>query len=196
MIGSALFVALLPWYLRAIFAGGAEPHPLSWGIWAAISVAGMLSTTAGGGAGPMAIVLAVASLVQCVIFAMALVRAPLALTARDLWPAVPAAIGVVAWLIARAPLLATVGVVVADLCGLGPTLTKTWWSPYSEPPVIWAVGTVALLLGCLSVTRPSVATLLYPVSVMAGSAAVAAVAQLRRSFVTSMEETARLAAGG
>lgn len=175
-LAAALALLALGWpYLRQCWTGAAQPHPLSWGIWAVLGVIGTAATVAAG-AGPTALVVAASAGLQLATFVVALRRSPLQVTARELWPLVPAVAGCVVWIAARQPLAAALGVVVADACGLWPTLTKTWRDPSSEPALLWLGGAIAFAVGCVAVEDADLASLIYPVFLALGNTAVAVLA--------------------
>jgi hypothetical protein len=183
VIAGVLLLGLTPAYLLQTLRSHARPDPVSWGIWATLGTLGALSNADAGG-GAAVIVLTVTAGTQVLIFLVALRGGRLATGAAALWPLALAAIGAVVWLTSGSPLAAATGVVLADACGLWPTIVKTWREPFTEPPLLWAGGAVAFGLGCLSVPTAEPATLLYPVYLMLGNLATAAVAGGRRFRAT------------
>lgn len=183
-IASALIlIATTPAYLQHSLSGPTRPHPLSWGIWAGLGILGAVSTTVAGG-GASVIVLYTAAVLTVVVFVVACRQHATGIARSELWPVFPAAIGSIVWIVSRDPLAATIGVVVADSSGGWPTLRKTWIEPRSEPPVLWAVDAFAFLLGCLSVSSFTLATMLYPIYLTFACSLIALVAWLRRGHVT------------
>lgn len=179
-LASALALLALGWpYLRQCWRGTARPHPLSWGIWAVLGIIGTAATVAAG-AGPAALVVAASAAPQVATFVVALRRSTLRVTVRELWPLVPAIAGCVVWMVAREPLAAALGVVVADACGLWPTLVKTWRDPDSEPALLWLGGAVCFAVGSIAVEEADLAALIYPVFLALGNTAVAIAAWGRR----------------
>ena len=76
---------------------------------------------------------------------------------------VVAAVGVCVSLLARQPIIAIVGVIVADVSGALLTVRKTFLHPGSETTISWLLIGVGSLCGVLSVQRLNAALLLYPV---------------------------------
>lgn len=177
VIAGLLLLVLTPAYLRHVLSGSVRPHPVSWGIWATLGILGAAATASAGG-GPAVIVLAVTALLEVIVFLAAL-QGHHEVSPRALWPLAPAVIGTAVWLTAASPLAGALGVVVADSCGLWPTLKKTWADPNSEPPLLWAGGACAFALGCFSVPQPSFASLLYPIYLACGNSLIAVVAWSR-----------------
>lgn len=180
--GALILLALSPVYLRQCLRGTTRPHPVSWGIWATLAVLGAAATAAAGGGGAVIVLGAIAA-IEVAVFVAAVWRAGALVSLRELWPLIPAAIGAALWIVSQNPLAGAIGVVVADICGLWPTLAKTWQEPRSEPPLLWAIGTGAFLLGCFSVSTLSVASLLYPVYLTVSNSLIAGVAWTRREHV-------------
>ncbi len=182
-IGAALIlIATTPAYLRHSLSGPTRPHPLSWGVWTVLGTLGAISTTVAGG-GVAVVPLYVADALTALVFVVAWRQRDAGISRSELWPAIPAAVGAIVWIASQDPLAGAIGVVVADSSGGWPTLRKTWLQPRSEPPFLWAMDAVAFLLGCLSVSNVTPATMLYPIYLTVACALIAAVAWLRRGHV-------------
>jgi hypothetical protein len=115
--GAFILLCSTPAYLHRSLRGPTRPHPLSWGIWAALGILGA-AASAVAGAGASVIVLCTTAALDVLIFVVALRRRDRALARNELWPIVPAALGVGVWAASRDPLAATIGVVLADTCAL------------------------------------------------------------------------------
>lgn len=179
-IASALILmATTPAYLAHSLNGPTRPHPLSWGIWTGLGFLGAVSTTVAGG-GASVVVLYTAAALTLLVFVVALRQHDSRISRSELWPIVPAAAGLILWIVSRDPLAASIGVVVADSSAGWPTLRKTWREPRSEPPLLWAIDSFAFLLGCLSVSSSTAAAMLYPVYLTLACGLIALVAWLRR----------------
>jgi hypothetical protein len=189
-IASALIlIATTPAYLRHSLSGPTRPHPLSWGIWTGLGILGAVSTTVAGG-GASVIALYTAATLTLLVFVVALRQHDWRISRSEYWPILPAAAGLIVWIVSQDPLAATIGVVVADSSAGWPTLRKTWRAPRSEPPLVWATDAFAFLLGCLSVSSFTLAAMLYPVYLTLTCALIALVAWLRRGQVTAPQASA------
>jgi hypothetical protein len=73
-----------------------------------------------------------------------------------------ACVGLVVSLIAKAPLVALIGVIVADFAGVIPTLHKTYLLPKSETTITWLALGTSSLLAIFSVGSWKFSLLLYP----------------------------------
>jgi hypothetical protein len=180
ILAGIIAVLCSPAYLVPVLRGSIRPHPVSWGIWATLGIIGFVSTTVEGG-GPATIVLGVTAALQVVVFVLAVTRSGVSVRLAELWPLVPAVIGMIAWLTARDPLAAVIGVIVSDACGLWPTLVKTWRDPNSEPATQWLIGGCAYLLGLLSAVDHGLGAVLYLAYLTLGDLSVAVVAVARRA---------------
>lgn len=175
-ITSALLLLILaPLYIRQCFQGTVRPHPVSWAVWATIGTIGAI-TTGLAGAGPASLVLIVAAALEVTTFIVSLRGWEDKFSIVELLPLGPAAVGIVIWLTSSSLLAASVGVVVADICGLYPTLAKVWEHPRSEPALLWLAGAVAFALGCAAVRTADATTLLYPCYLATSNVIVAVIA--------------------
>jgi hypothetical protein len=179
VMGALIILALSPVYLRRVLRGPTRPHPVSWGIWWVLAAIGAASDGAGGG-GSAVIVLYAMVAIDGAIFIAALRVAEGRTSLWELWPLLPAAVGVAVWLGSQDPLAAAIGVVSADTCAFWPTLSKTWRAPGSEPALTWAVAGGAFALACASVPAITWSSLLYPVYLTVSSLLIAGIAWGRR----------------
>lgn len=182
ILGALLMVAATPAYLHHTVHGPTRPHPLSWGIWTTLGILGTTATAVAGG-GPAVLVLGVTAALDLLIFIVAIRQHRGQMSRYELWPIVPALFGVAVWAISSNPLAGALGVILADTCGAWPTLKKTWAEPRSEPPLLWAMSSVAFLLSVISVPEVTLATVAYPAYLTFATALVALVAWARRDRV-------------
>ena len=185
IVSTTLLLIISPLYLRQSLRGDVDPHPTTWGIWSALAVLGLVATGAGHGSGALPTLVVTAGL-QLAIFAVALRRSTSATCTLDLWLLVPAAIGMAVWVSTDAPIAGAIGVVVADLCGLIPTVRKVWADPGSEPPVLWLIGGIAFVVACLAVRPATAGGLVYPSYLALGNVVVGSIAIGRRSSATTL----------
>ena len=94
-----------------------------------------------------------------------------------------AAGGVVGWLVADEPVVATVCVVAADLIGVAMMLPKTYRDPESETLATFALASVAGALAAGAVGRLDASLLVYPVYFCVANAAIALLIVSRRGQV-------------
>lgn len=73
-----------------------------------------------------------------------------------------ATIGMVISVIAAAPLIAVIGVIIADFAGVVPTLYKAYKDPSSETTITWLALGISSILAMASVGGWTVDLLIYP----------------------------------
>ena len=139
-------------YIRDIYRREAQPHRMTWFIFvmtSAVAFATQLSI----GASTSLFVFGWFVLVNTTIFVLTLTPG------RGLggsepweWLALVLAIGSLGiWVKLNAPLWALVCVLVADSIGIGMTAKKTWVQPFSEPRLMWGLGSISGIFSILAV---------------------------------------------
>jgi hypothetical protein len=88
--------------------------------------------------------------------------------------------GVIGWILADEPIVATACVVAADLIGTAMMMPKTYRDPESETLVTFALASLAGALAAGAVGVLDVSLLLYPIYYCGANAAVALVIHQRR----------------
>ena len=126
---------------------------------------------------------AVQAVLTSVIFALAIRRGEGALGPAERTMLAVAAGGVVGWLVADEPVVATVCVVAADLIGTAMMLPKTYRDPESETLATFALASVAGAFAAGAVGRLDASLLLYPVYFCVANAAIALLIVSRRGQV-------------
>ena len=107
---------------------------------------------------------AVQAVLTSVILALAIRRGEGTLGPVERVMLAVAAGGVVGWLVADEPVVATVCVVAADLIGVAMMLPKTYRDPESETLATYALASVAGAFAAGAVGRLDASLLLYPAS--------------------------------
>jgi hypothetical protein len=114
------------------------------------------------------------------VFALSLRRGVGGVTRLELAMLGVAGLGVVGWLVAGDPVVATCSVVVADLIAVGLMLPKTYRHPGSETLATYAIGVVSTMFALAAVGSTAPSLLIYPVYILVADGAVVAVILLRR----------------
>ena len=94
-----------------------------------------------------------------------------------------ASVGVVGWIAADEPLVATVCVVAADLIGAAMMIPKTYRDPESETLITFAFASVGGALAAGAVGAVDLSLLLYPVYYCVINGAIALLIYERRSVL-------------
>ena len=149
-------------YVRDTLRGATRPHRGTWLIWGVLAVVVCLSQYADGASWSL-VMAAVQAVLTCGIFVLSIRWG-----VGGLEPHGPAAHrdrrgGVVAWLVAGEPLVATGCVIVADVLAAAMMVPKTYREPESETLVTFALASVGGGLAAGAVGALDASLLLYPV---------------------------------
>ena len=117
------------------------------------------------------------------IFALAIRRGFGGLGRADLVMTCIAAGGIVGWLVAAEPVVATACVVAADLVAIAMMAPKTWRDPGSETFSTYALASASGALAAAAVAALDPALLLYPVYFCLGNGALALLIVHRRAVL-------------
>jgi hypothetical protein len=171
-------------YIRDIVRGTTRPHRGTWLVWAVLAIVVYGSQRADGASWSLLMTGAQAMLTG-LVFILAIRRGEGGLSAPDALLTAMAAAGVVGWLIADEPIVATASVVVADLLAAVMMAPKTYRDPGSETLASFALASVAGALAAGAVASADPALLLYPVYFCAVNAAIALLIHRRRAVLAS-----------
>jgi hypothetical protein len=167
-------------YVRDILAGTTRPYRWTWLIWAVLAIVVCASQRADGASWSL-LMAATQAVLTSVIFALAIRRGVGALGAGERAMLAVAAGGVVGWMLAGEPVVATACVVAADLIGVGMMVPKTYRDPDSETLATFALASVAGALAAGAVGRLDVSLLLYPLYFCVANGAIALLIVSRRA---------------
>jgi hypothetical protein len=167
-------------YVRDILRGTTHPHRGTWLIWGTLSTVVVLSQWADGATWSLVMV-ATDGVLTLLIFGLSIRRGVGGLTRGELAMIGIAALGVAGWAIADAPVVATAGVILADLTGAALMVPKTWRDPGSETLSTFVFASAAGLLAALAVGRLDASLLVYPVYFWLVNGALALVIIVARS---------------
>jgi hypothetical protein len=159
-------------YLRDVLRGSTRPHRGTWLIWSVLAIVACLSQRADGASWSLVMV-ATQAVTTTTIFWLAIRRGVGGVTPTEFALFGLAGAGVVGWLLADEPVVATACVVAADLIGLALMVPKTWRDPGSETLITFVLGSLAGALAAGAVGELDASLLLYPVYYCLGNAAIA-----------------------
>ena len=97
--------------------------------------------------------------------------------------------GVIGWIVAGEPVIATACVVAADLIGAAMMVPKTYRDPGSETLATFALASLSGALAAGAVGAVTLSLLLYPVSFCLVNGAIAVLIQHRRSLLAGPQPT-------
>jgi hypothetical protein len=169
-------------YLRDMIHGRTVAHRGSWLVWSVIAVLAAASHGAEGGRWSL-VVLGCQAAGTVAVWALATTRGVGGLSPGNLCLLALAGAGVLGWLTASDPLVATLCAVLADGAGLVAVVPKIWRDPGSETLATYALAGATGLLACLTVASFDVALLLFPLYYCLANAAVAHLIVMRRRGV-------------
>jgi hypothetical protein len=167
-------------YVRDILAGKTRPYRWTWLIWAVLAIVVCASQRADGASWSL-LMAASQAVLTSVIFALAIRRGEGALGAGERAMLAVAAGGVVGWMLAGEPVVATACVVAADLIGVAMMVPKTYRDPDSETLATFVLASVAGALAAGAVGRLDTSLLLYPVYFCVANGAIALLIVSRRA---------------
>jgi len=182
LVGAAIVAASAVYYFLDVVRGSTRPQRVSWGVWAFVGLLGV-GTADAGGAGPGMYAAAVDAFACVATFALSLLpnRGKPGGRRADLLLGAVAVTGVVLW---RAGLLGDTGaavlVVGCEVVALWPTLRDGWRQPGTESFVSWSADIVGNGMCVAAVGTASVASLAYPVYVLAAAVAMTVLLAIRR----------------
>ncbi len=171
-------------YVRDTLRGVTRPHRGTWLIWGVLAVVVCLSQYADGASWSL-IMAAVQAVLTSLIFVLSIRRGEGGLSPTELVMIAIAAGGVVGWIVADEPLVATVCVVAADLIGAAMMVPKTYRDPQSETLVTFAFASVGGALAAGAVGAVDVSLLLYPVYYCLVNGAIALLIYHRRTVLAA-----------
>jgi hypothetical protein len=100
-----------------------------------------------------------------------------------------AAGGLIGWIVADEPVIATTGVVAADLIGAAMMVPKTYRDPGSETLVTFWLASLSGALAIGAVGAPDPSLLLYPAYYCLANGALAVLIHYRRKLLASQQRT-------
>ena len=181
-------------YVRDTLRGSTRPHRGTWLIWGVLAVVVCLSQYADGASWSL-IMAAVQAVLTTFIFVLSIRHGEGGVSPAELLMIAIAASGVVGWIMAGEPLVATVCVVIADLLGAAMMVPKTYRDPESETLVTFAFASLGGALAAGAVGAVELSLLLYPAYYCVVNGAIALLIVHRRSVLAGPVWRASSAAG-
>jgi hypothetical protein len=169
-------------YVRDTLRGVTRPHRGTWLIWGTLAIVVCLSQYADGASWSL-IMAAVQAVLTTLIFILSIRRGEGGLSTVELVMIAIASGGVIGWIVADEPLVATACVVAADLIGAAMMVPKTWRDPGSETLVTFAFASLGGALAAGAVGAFDVSLLLYPVYYCLVNGAIALLIHQRRAVL-------------
>jgi hypothetical protein len=166
-------------YIRDTLSGSTRPHRGTWLIWSGLAIVVCLSQRADGASWSL-LMTATQAVLTTLTFVLAISRGEGGVSAADRVMIAIAAGGVIAWIVAGEPIVATACVVAADLIGAAMMAPKTYRDPHSETLSTFALASVSGALAVGAVGSADPALLLYPAYFFLVNGAIAILIHQRR----------------
>ena len=175
-------------YVRDTIRGSTRPHRGTWLIWSVLAIVVFLSQRADGATWSL-IMAAAQAVLTGAIFLLSIRRGEGGLSPADVLMLTLASGGVIGWIVADEPVIATACVVAADLIGAAMMVPKTYRDPGSETLATFALASLsgALATGAVGTLDPSPP--LYPVYYCLANGALAVLIHHRRRLPASRQMT-------
>jgi hypothetical protein len=168
---------------------GIRPHPLSWLLWGFVTAVATVAQWAKG-AGPGYWVTAFTA-IACFIIGVLTLRKYKHQFSRLDWIALILGIAAVFWFaFEKNPTAAAVLATIADVLGYYSTVKKGWHYPYSDSPICFALNSIKFIPALFALDAYSVATWLYPATIVIVNGGVAIMLFLRQKALSSAPHTA------
>ncbi len=175
-------------YVRDTVRGTTRPHRGAWLIWGVLAIVACLSQRADGGSWSL-VMAAVQAVLTSFVFLLSIRSGEGGLSPIEVVMVALASGGVIGWIVADEPVIATACVVAADLIGAAMMVPKTYRDPGSETLATFALASLAgvLAAGAVGVVDPSL--LLYPIYFCLVNGAITVLIRHRRGVLASLEPT-------
>ena len=169
-------------YVRDTLRGATRPHRGTWLIWGVLAVVVCLSQRADGASWSLVMAAAQAGLTT-LTFLLAIRLGEGGVSTADLCLIAIAGAGVVGWIVADEPMVATACVIGADLIGAAMMVPKVHRDPDSETLVTFAGASAGGALAAGAVGAVDLSLLAYPVYYCLSNAALALLIHHRRAVL-------------
>lgn len=180
LTASALMaLAAAPPYIISTVRGKVKPERATWFIFSALGMIAFISQVSLG-ASTSLIFVGLDGLGSLSIFALSIKYGVGGWTKLDRIVLAIAGVGVILSFVSQQALIALFGVVIADLCGVVPTVLKAYKEPDSESQLAWLLFATGALLTVLTIHDLRFDLLLYPLYLAAANYAVPIAMKLGR----------------
>jgi hypothetical protein len=169
-------------YVRDTLRGATRPHRGTWLIWGVLAILVSLSQYADGASWSL-VMAAVQAVLTSVIFLLSIRRGEGGLRPIEVVMIAIAGLGVIGWIVADEPLVATAFVVAADVIGAAMMVPKTYRDPESETLVTFAFASLGGALAAGAVGALDFSLLLYPIYFCMVNGAIALLIYHRRAVL-------------
>ena len=156
-----LLLASSPSYILSTIRGKMKPQRATWFIWSVLGLTALTSQLALGASWSL-VFIAADSLGNVAMLLLALRYGVGGWSRLDRVALGVSAIGIIVSIVAREPIIALVGVILADGSGAALTIRKAYLDPDSEDPLAWTLIGFSAIAGLIAVGRYDLLLWLYP----------------------------------
>lgn len=161
-------------YLKDVMRGTVRPHPYTWFVWSIVSLTiffGQLAKGAGIGSLPTA----ASEIFTVIIFLFSLRYGFKEIRKIDTLFLGIALAGIIPWALTKDPTISVIVAVSIDLAAFVPTIRKTWRSPDTESPLLYATNVFRHILMLFALRSYNVATTLHSIAMIATNTLMTAI---------------------
>ena len=166
-----LFIVASPPYVLDTLKGKTKPERATWFIWSVLGLIAFVSQVKLGATWSV-VYTGLDTLGSVSVFILSLRYGVGGWTLLDRMALAIAVAGVAVSLIAHQPVIAILGVILADISGTILTVCKTYLAPDSETTVTWLLVGTGALCGLIAVGKFDLGLMLYPAYLTAANYAV------------------------
>jgi len=170
-LSAVLILFAGPLYVVDTIRGKARPERVTWFVFSVLGVIAFASQIYLGASWSL-VFSGLDTAASITIFTLSIWRGVGGHTKLDIAALLIAAVGVTIAIAAKQPIISLLGVILADIAGTVLSVRKAYIEPQSETSAMWLLTGTAALFGCLTVSKFSVAILLYPFYLMTANYAV------------------------
>jgi hypothetical protein len=177
----AVVIALVAYgiYVWQTLRGEARPHPLSWLIFGILTGTGYL-VQLDQAAGPGSWVMGITTAVCLLLCLMSFWQGERTFPWYEWAFLFAAAVIFIFYLWSREPTLSSILAAIVNVLGFGPTVTKAWSRPQTDSITTFTLNSLKFVPSLFAMDSVSVATCVFPATLIVANAAVALIIYARR----------------
>lgn len=152
-------------YFRDLFAGKTKPHAFSWFVWAiltGIAFAAQINQHAG----PGAWITGITALVCLIVSIISIIKGKRDFPLFDWLCLISSFFAIVLWWYTKNPTASVILITITDALAFLPTFRKSYHSPHEETAIMFAFASVKFALALVALQTYTIATYLYPASLV------------------------------
>lgn len=152
-------------YFVSTYKGTIQPHPFTWFLWALLTVIIAFAQVLDG-AGPGAWGTIVVALISIGITIASLKNGFKDIKPIDYIMFIGGLGAIPLWLVTKDPTYSVILVTIIDAIAFVPTYRKSWHNPFGEPLYLYSLNVVRHGLSLFAIAHVSIATALFPFTIM------------------------------